>query len=417
MTLDLERALRAAVDDGPATHRPLGGPGGTLALRARVRRRRAARTAGRATVGAGAACAVGLGAIGWHRTPDTPPPAASASSTAPDAPAATPNPVLPARPVTPSTSALCGLATADLPDDPGDVTVTLGLPGVDLDAGRLVGRSVGSSVPVWLTVPADAGGTAADPSAESLTNAEILLVQDDAVVAVADSAASVVSVDDPTAAMLERAQAGTAGTGELHACPGTAPEGLAGAVPAAGDYQLLAVGELARDGGGRVRRAVSQTVPITLLPEQALLPADADGLPADFPLAAVPLIGDRVLAASPLGADGWQVTVPADGTDALQRASDALGNVLGSAISNRLTGSTGDVAADLSGAETAAWQAAVTLDTARAGRTSDDERGGPYTGYSWGGGSFSLTSDALEIEVREQTDGGVNSLVYRVAPR
>lgn len=418
MTLDLERALRAAVDDGTDPRLPLGGPGGLVALHARVRRRRAARAAGRATVGAGAACAVGLGAIGWQRTADTPPPAASANSTAPDGRTATPNPVLPAKPVTPTASALCGLPAADLADDPGDVTLTLGLPGVELDAGQLVGRSVGSSVPVWLTVPADAGGTSADPSAESLANAEILLLQDDVVVAVADSAASVVSVDDPTAAMLERAQAGTAGNGDLHACPGTAPEGLAGAVPAAGTYELRAVGELTREGGG-LRRAVSPGIPITLLPEQELLPADAEGLPADFPLAAVPLIGDRVLAAHRSGADGWQITVPADGTDALQRASDALGATLGDTLWDRLTGSTsGGLDLDLSGAEPGAWEAALAVDMARASRTFADQRGGPYTDYTWGGGSFSLTSDALEIEVREQTGpGSVNSLVYQVTPR
>lgn len=421
MTLDLGSALRAAVDDGTDgvdPRPPLGGAGGLAALHARVRRRRAARTVGRAGVGAGAVCAVGLGGIGWQRAADNPPPAASASSTTTDGPAATPDPVLPARPVTPSTSALCGVAVTDLPDDPGDVTLTLGLPEVAVDAGQLVGRSVGSSVPVWLTVPADAGGTRTDPSAEYLANAEIVLVRDDAVVAVADSAASVLSVDDPTAAMLERAQAGTAGTGDLHACPGTAPEGLAGAVPAAGEYELRAVGELTRDGGG-LRRAVSQPVPITLLPEQELLPADADGLPADFPLAAVPLIGDRVLAASRLPAGAWQVTVPADGTDALQRASDAIGAGFGDLLWDRLTGGTGRGAeTELSGAVSGAEEAALTIGGAREARTSDAQRGGPFTALSWGGGSFSVTTDALEIEVTEQSGpGGANSLVYQVTPR
>jgi hypothetical protein len=420
MTFDLERALHAAVDDGTGTHPPLGGPAGTAALRARVRRRRAARTAGRATVGAGAACAVGLGAIGWQRAADAPPPAASASSSAPDGSATTPKPVLPARPVTPTTSALCGVAVADLPDDPGDVTLSLGLPGVVVDAGQLVGRSVGDSVPVWLTVPADAGGTRTDPSAEYLATAEILLVQDDAVVAVADSAASVLSVDDPTATMLERAQAGTSGTGDLHACPGTAPDGLAGAVPAAGEYELRAVGELTQDGGG-LRRVVSQPVPVTLLPEQELLHADADGLPADFPLAAVPLIGDRVLAASSLPGGTWQVTVPADGTDALHRAADALGAAIGDVLWDRLTGSSGSgggAEIDLSGAAPGAQEAALVLGGARAARMSDDQRGGPFTAFSWGGGSFSVTTDALEIDVTEQSGpGGANSLVYRVTPR
>lgn len=415
MTLDLERALRAAVDDRVDTHLPLGGPGGMVTLRARVRRRRAARAAGRATVGAGAACAVGLGALGWQRTASPPPPAASASSTAPDGTTGTPGPVLPAQPVTPSTSALCGVAVADLPADPGDLALTLGLPGVDVQAGQLVGRSVGGAVPVWLTVPADAGRAASDDSAEYLANAEILLVQDDAVVAVADSAATVVSTDDATATMLDRAQAGTAGTGELHACPGAAPEGLAGAVPSAGEYELRAVGEFTRDGGGDLRRIVSQPVPVTLLPEQELMPADAAGLPDDFPLDAVPLIGDRVLAATWPGTDGWTITVPADGTDALQRAADALGFGY-SSLWDPLTGS--DVDVDLSGAEPGAWEAALSFSMARSARISDRLNDGRYTSAGWGDGTLTLQSDALDIEITEQSGpGAVNSLVYRVTLR
>ena len=52
-----------------------------------------------------------------------------------------------------------------------------------------------------------------------------------------------------------------------------------------------------------------------LLPEQALIAPGTPGLPADFPLAEVPLVGSRVLEARTAAIDGWSVTVEVAGDD------------------------------------------------------------------------------------------------------
>ena len=97
-----------------------------------------------------------------------------------------------------------------------------------------------------------------------------------------------------------------------------------GAPLPAGSYTLQPVVEypdLTRPGG--VSRLVGPSVPVTLLPEPALL----SGLPSGFPTD-VPIIGGRLLEAARLDgttASGWTVTVAVDGADGVTRALDALG--------------------------------------------------------------------------------------------
>lgn len=403
MSLDLERALHDVVD-GPADPGALGGAGGLAALRSRVRRRRAARTAGRAAVGAGAACAVGIGALGWDRARDAGPATERpgdelAAAWAPGGPL----------PVEPSDSALCGVAVAALAGDGAagtdDATLTLGLPGTRADAGDLVGRSVGSQVPTWLDLPAGSGETlAGEPS--------VVLVSDEAVVAVAAGAAAVIATDDePTEVRLQTPVASTA-PGTLRACPGAAPEGLAGAVPAAGEYTLRTVAGLQRVEGGAVRHVVSQPVPVTLLPEQRLLPAGTPGLPADFPLAEVPLVGTRVLTARTAAIDGWSVTVEVEGDDALQRAADALGLPTGSSeMWQRLTAA----GTELSAVQSQAAAAAAEQGGMQAGLAAQALEGTRFTSAGSSGASLSASVPGLDIEVRAQTGpGGADTLVYEV---
>jgi hypothetical protein len=403
MTLDLERALRDAVDGAPDDPRALGGTAGLAALHARVRRRPTARAVARTTVGAGAACVVGLGALAAQRGGTGDPPAAAG----PGGPAGTSAPA--AAPVEPSDSDLCGAAVAGLAVTSGGVDLSLGLPGVDVDGGELVGRSLGGEVPVWLDVPADAG---AEAPTEELVGSSILLVRDEVVVAVADGAAVVVSSDDTTAGMLTEAQRETAGTGTLRACPGTGSEGLAGAVPAAGEYTLRAVARLERAEDGAAHLAVSPPVPVTLLPEEAPIAAGAENLPADFPLDAVPLVGTRVIDAVTAGTGGWKVTVEVHGTDALQRAADALGVPQGSTGSwVRFSGVDAELTLVQEEAVAAAERVAGTRAVGSADRwvrTDLTEWGGTADGISARGRGVGIDVQELPGE-----DGGT-TLVYRV---
>lgn len=394
MSIDLGRALRDVVD-GPTPRDPraLGGPGGLVRLRGRVRRARTRRAVARASVGGAAAVALGVGgsAADWSRlgggdgrVDGAAPPAAVTD---------------PREPVEPSGSALCGADVEDLATGPGDLALRLGMPGSG-GGGELVGRSLGPLVPVWVT--------ADGPVVLPVRAPEIVLVRDGAVVAVADDAAWLVAGD----AASEHAVAGLAtptGSGALRSCPGTDAEGLAGAVPAPGEYTLLAVaalvdGATGEDDAGHV---ASPAVDVTLLPEEAPLTDDPD-LPADFPLADVPLVGDAVLDVVTGGLDGWKVTVGVTGTDALQRAATALGvRRLPVTRWEVMTGEDGTRTQDeqtraaLAGAEVTALLAA--------GAGADDaDLGGSST-------SFSLTLRAYDVEVTEQPGpGGRNSLVYRV---
>lgn len=401
MSLDLERALHDVVDV-PADPRALGGPGGLVALRIRVRRRRAARAAGRAAVGAGAACAVGAGALAWDRGGDGGP----LTERIGDEPAAAWAPGGPL-PVEPSDSALCGVAVAALTGDRAAdaATLTLGLPGVDVDAGDLVGRSVGPDVPAWLDLsPGSGDDLAGEPS--------VVLVSDEQVVAVAAGVAAVIAADDESAAVRVGSPAASTAPGTLRACPGTAHEGLAGAVPPAGEYTLRAVAGLGRVEGGTVRQLVSQPVPVTLLPEQALIAPGTPGLPADFPLAEVPLVGSRVLTARTAAIDGWSVTVEVAGDDALQRAADALGLPTGSPeMWQRLTAAE----AELTAVQTRAAEAAAEQAGMRASLAAQALEGTRFTNAGTSSTGLTASVPGLDIEVRAQTGpGGADTLVYRV---
>ncbi|HYQ75682.1 hypothetical protein [Cellulomonas sp.] len=399
MSIDLGRALRDVVD-GPTPRDPraLGGPGGLVRLRGRVRRARTRRAVAQASVGGAAAVAIGVGgsAVDWSRLGDRD---GRVDGAAPPATATDPR-----RPVEPSGSALCGADVADLATSAADLALRLGLPGSD-GGGELVGRSLGTQVPVWVT----AGGPVVLP----VRDAEIALVRDGAVVAVAEDAARLVAGDAPSESALAGVAAPT-GSGVLRSCPGTDPEGLAGAVPAPGDYTLVAVaalvdGATGEDDAGHV---ASPAVDVTLLPEEPPLTGDPD-LPADYPLADVPLVGDEVQAVITGGVDGWKVTVAVTGTDALQRAATALG-VPGLPVTRwELITDEVTLTADedrrrvQAGSEIAAARAAEAFGAGAAG-TGPTEIGGSGT-------SFSLRLRGYDVEVTEQAGaGGGDTLVYRV---
>lgn len=321
MSIDLGRALRDVVDGPEPSGAPAAGPwsaddrlGG---LRGRVRRRRAARTATRSAVGVGAACAVGASAAWWPTPAETPAPATSTSVAENGDPVPAPDPV-PA-----ADSALCG--TALTPSTGGD-TLALGVPGLTGDAGTLVGRSIGSPIPVWLDL---AGGAS---SGLSLVGAQVVAVTDGRVVAVADDPATVVSQDPATTTLLAAAQEdSTGGSGALRACPtadasADATAGLAGAVPPAGEYTLHAVVDLA-DSTGSTEQLVSRGVALTLLPEQPLTDPSDPRLPDAYPADVIPVIGGTIVSAAHFtdGRESWKVVVDVDGTDALERAAAALG--------------------------------------------------------------------------------------------
>lgn len=331
MSIDLRTALRGVVDDGSQGAGPWDGADRLAGLTARVRHRRAVRTATTSAVGIGAACAVGaVGTAAWW----APGPHDDAR---PAATAATPDhgdPVPPAPPVPWSDSALCG---ALISPTSGGPTLSLGLPGLDPDLA-LVGRSIGA-VPVWLTVPADESSDSA--STAGLDDAQVVVVSDGRVVAVADDAVTVVSRDPQTMDMLETVQLNRPdGSGDLRSCV-AAPDGsgLAGHVPAAGEYTLHAVADLFEGSSTEEVRIVSPGVPLSLLPERPLLGPRTPGLPAGYPLDVVPIIGGTLTDSDHVtsGRETWKVTVEVQGDDALSRAAAALGST-GLGQWNRLTG-------------------------------------------------------------------------------
>lgn len=393
MSIDLGRALRDAVD-GPTGRddRALGGTSGLVRLRGRVRRARTRRAVARASVGGAAAVAIGVGgsAVGWPRPDDAAVDGAAAPAGAAD----------PREPVEPSGSVLCGADVAGLATGVGDLRLHLGMPGSDA-GGELVGRSLGPQVPVWVT--------ADGPDVLPLRTPAVALVRDGAVVAVADDAARLVAGD----AASERAVAGLAvptGSGALRSCPGTDAGGLAGAVPAPGDYALVAVAALADGAEGEDEAAyvMSSAVDVTLLPEEAPLADDPD-LPADYPLADVPLVGDGVLEVITSGLDGWKVTVGVTGTDALQRAATALG-VRGLPVTHWevMSGEDGTRTSDEQ-ARAALAGVAIAADRTTGGTVSE------HAGLAGDDTSFSLTLRGYHVEVTEQPGpGGRGSLVYRV---
>jgi hypothetical protein len=317
MSVDLRGALHDAVDGDPG-----GGPWDATdrlaGLTTKVRRRRAARAAATSAAGLGAACAVGAASAWWPPGPSNEAPAVASPPVSEDG-----DPVPPVSPVPFSESALCGAAVS--PTSGAD-RASLGLPDVERDL-ELVGRSIGS-VPVWLSVQADAssGGVAT----RALDDAQVVVVSGGRVVAVAEDAATVVSSNATTLGMLRLAQQDDpAGSGDLEACvaaPGTA--GLAGHVPPAGDYTLHAVVDLVANSAGDIERIVSPGVALSLLPEQPLLAPEAPGLPEDFPLDVVPIVGGTVTDGAHFTSNrvSWKVTVEVEGDDALSRAVTALGS-------------------------------------------------------------------------------------------
>lgn len=420
MNLDLSRALRAAVDTDPG-HDPSGGepsaPGGMDLgiVRARVRRRRAARAGSRAVVGAGAACAVGAGAValgtGGFRAPSsggTPPTVA--------APAATT-----ATPATPVRSWLCGQDVGTLAVDPGDVTVSVGLPDL-ADLGAFTGRSLGPSVPVWVTVPADAGA-AAGGSTVRLGSTDLVLTRDGTVVGVVDGAASAVSAEPATdlvAALTASAQ--STGTGALEACADGAATASDGTL-AAGEYALHAVTRYSPAADGSQRRVVSAGVPLTLLPTAPDL-TDAAALPDGFPLGVVPVISGEVVDSRTLTGGGWEVTLAVAGDDGLVRASEALG--FPTSVATVVWG-LADGAAALAAHEvevdplvTSARAAAISRALGlRAGSPMDDP-GADALGVTEVSGSDSelrLKGTDLLVSVQTTQADGQDRLVYRVTPR
>lgn len=398
MSIDLRHALREAVDaPGGRDDRALGGPGGLAALRARTRRARVRRAVARASAGTAAlvAATLAVGALG-QPGPGQPATAPTAAGPAAD----------PRRPVRPSDSALCGAAVADLDDAAADLVLRLGLPGSD-GSGTLVGRSLGAQVPVWVT--------ADGPAVLPVRAADVVLVRDGTVVAVADDAAHLVAGDAATDGALADLPA-PAGSGALRSCPGTDAAGLAGAVPSAGAYTLLAVAALGDGAEGRddAGHVVSGPVPLTLLPEQGPLTADA-ALPADYPLADVPLVGDRVLSVVTAGIDGWKVTVAVTGTDALQRAAAALGAPGLPVTPWELVAGDGQGGVALDEDARARWgRAGADLSARRA----EDGVGAdaPYADLGGTNTSFSAWLRAgYDVQVTEQPGpGGVDTLVYRV---
>lgn len=347
-------------DPRPRDDRALGGHGGLVRLRDRVRRSRQRRAAGVSAVGLGLVCAVGVTAQVWS---------------GPDA-----------APVAPPDSSLCG-TTLPPTGSTGSTGTTLRvtLPGQDR-LPTLAGRSLGPWVPVRVD---------GDP----VTDVQVVLVRDDRVVAVADRPALLTSADGDLRVALETAQAGRVdGTGDLTPCPGetTAP----------GDYAVHAI-------AGDV---VSPAAALTLLPEVAAVTADTPGMRADFPLADVPLVGAEVLdAVHHEGTDVWRVTTSVQGDDALQRAAVALGIDVGDAVWLRMTSGDG------TGVDDPSWGDAV-LGASRTwlvvafdtGRGFPDQEG-PYRWEGSSGTTLRAVSDRYRVEITEQTGpGGAPSLVYRV---
>jgi hypothetical protein len=413
MSIDLGQALRAAVDHpGPG---PLGDARALTSLRSRVRRRRTVQAGARAAVGAGAACAVGAGALwaGSGRSVDTEPPS-TATSPAPRVWAAAPV----VEPVVASTSPFCGAAVGDLAADPAGLTVSLGSTAEgELAPLRLAGRTLGPAVPVWVTVPAGSWGG----SELAVANAEVVVVQDGVVVGVVEDAATTLPADEATDAItwlddsaVPDAEPTPDSAGVIAACPGVATAGPSGQALPSGDYALHAVVAL---GAGATHRAVSAAVPLTLLPEQPLLTED-DALPADFPRASVPVVGDRVVSARSTGGGGWEVTVAVSGTDALLRAGQALGIPgLGTNALWAQLGSSGSQIGD--GAEATSDRTAhVALVAIARAAVLDPEGPLGITEAEHSGEGFTVAGTQLRIAVRSATtadDGPV--LVYRVTPR
>jgi hypothetical protein len=366
MSPDLTRALHDAVDTGPDDS-----PFDVLSLTGRIRRRRTVRAGVRGGVAVGAVGAVAFGAVYvGGRDPLSVLPAARAD----------------AEPGT------CGSDIALLPTaDPGRVGLlppsTDGAWYMDEDApvppqgthlGALVGRTMGPTLVRELSTGARDTAVAdlvrgaqeelaeaearrasrlADPGAASLTagqldaldrgvdvarrqlesaqtsdpisgiddelDSHILITHDGTVVA---------SDADPSPAphyswisSLDRSAAMSMTSTQLSTC---ATDGDPGGVPLpAGEYSVYV--SYAEDG----ERAAAGPWSLTLLD----MPPAVTGLPDGFPVDDVPLIGGRLVSATPMrgsSGEGWSVQIAVDGDDAAMEAVRLLGDDLpsGSAL-------------------------------------------------------------------------------------
>ena len=344
MSPDLARALHDAVDTGPDDQ-----PFDVSSIAGRIRRRRTVRAGVRGGVAVGAAGAVALGAVFVAARPALSVLPAARAGAAPGACGSDidllPRADEPAVGLVPSTD-----GTWDLPEP--------GIPTSRTDLGPLVGRWLTPLLASRLTPEArtaaieartraalaeladaqarrdseagrgpvdaldlavaaaeqeveDAGALPPVFEAADTLHSELLVTHGTTVVA-ADTDPSIEAGSYALSSAVDETIALTILSSELTTC---ATSGEPGGVPLpAGEYGVY----VSYDPGDG-RRTVAGPWPLTLLTSS---PAPTD-LPDGFPVEEVPLIGGRLLSATPMGlssGSGWGLEIAVDGADAAAEA-------------------------------------------------------------------------------------------------